>query len=231
MLLIPQLTADRQAFPAPSRALTEPSGLLAFGGDLSPQRMLSAYRQGIFPWFSPQDPILWWSPDPRAVLRPEDFHISRSMARFHRRTPFRVTLDQDFSGVIRGCTERRHDGTWITEEVIDAWQILFYRGEAHSVEVWQNDQLVGGLYGLSLGQLFCAESMFSRCDNASRTALMLFCRHFQAFGGQLIDCQIINPHTASLGVIEISRAAYLDQVERLIAQPLSPGCWQSPVLA
>ncbi|WP_241430699.1 leucyl/phenylalanyl-tRNA--protein transferase [Tatumella saanichensis] len=188
--------------------------------------MLSAYQQGIFPWFSPQDPILWWSPDPRAVIFPEQFHLSRSMARFHRRSPFHLTLDQDFSGVIQGCAQQRQDGTWITEEVITAWLMLFRLGHAHSVEVWQDDRLVGGLYGLSLGRLFCAESMFSRQENASKTALMMFCRHFQAFGGQLIDCQILNPHTASLGATEISRQDYLTRMRTLITQPLLPSCWQ-----
>jgi len=224
--VLPQLTTDPRHFPPPARALKDPQGLLAFGGDLSPPRMLSAYQQGIFPWFSPQDPILWWSPDPRAVIFPEQFHLSRSMARFHRRSPFHLTLDQDFSGVIQGCAQQRQDGTWITEEVITAWLMLFRLGHAHSVEVWQDDRLVGGLYGLSLGRLFCAESMFSRQENASKTALMMFCRHFQAFGGQLIDCQILNPHTASLGATEISRQDYLTRMRTLITQPLLPSCWQ-----
>lgn len=225
-MLLPELTTNPQHFPSPARALKQPEGLLAFGGDLSPSRMLSAYQQGIFPWFSPQDPILWWSPNPRAVLYPEQFHLSRSMARFHRHSPFRLTLDQDFAGVIQGCAQQRQDGTWITDEVIAAWLMLFRLGHAHSVEVWYHNKLVGGLYGLSLGQLFCAESMFSRYENASKTALMLFCRHFKAFGGQLIDCQILNPHTASLGVIEIPRNDYLTRLGTLINQPLSAGCWQ-----
>lgn len=227
--MLPQLTADPQYFPSPALALNDPQGLLAFGGDLSPPRMLSAYQQGIFPWFSPQDPILWWSPDPRAVLFPQQFHLSRSMARFHRRSPFQLTLDQDFAGVIQGCAQQRQDGTWITEEVITAWLRLFRLGHAHSVEVWQEDCLVGGLYGLSLGRLFCAESMFSRQENASKTALMMFCRHFHAFGGQLIDCQILNPHTASLGATEICRQDYLTRMQTLITQPLLAGCWQAPL--
>ena len=228
-LILPQLATDTLSFPPPSQALTEPDGLLAFGGDLSYPRMREAYRNGIFPWFSAQDPILWWSPDPRAVLYPEEFHLSRSMARFHRQSPYQVTIDQDFEGVIRGCAAERSEGTWITEEVINAWRVLAHKGDAHSVEVWQDGQLAGGLYGMAVGQLFCAESMFSTRPNASKTALMLFCRHFTAYGGKLIDCQILNPHTASLGVTEISREAYLQQVARLQRLPLTDGCWQTGI--
>lgn len=226
-LILPQLAADTLSFPPPSQALTEPDGLLAFGGDLSWQRMREAYRRGIFPWFSEQDPLLWWSPDPRAVLYPEAFHLSRSMARFHRHSPYQVTIDRDFEGVIRGCAAERTEGTWITDEVIAAWLTLSRKGYAHSVEVWQDGHLAGGLYGMAVGQLFCAESMFSTRPNASKTALMLFCRHFKAHGGQLIDCQILNPHTASLGATEIPREAYLQQVDALKVLPLADGCWQT----
>ena len=222
---LPQLQQNSLLFPAPSTALREPEGLLAFGGDLSPQRMQSAYRQGIFPWFSEHDPILWWSPDPRAVLYPEEFHLSRSMRRFHRHSPYRVTVDQDFEGVIRGCATGRTDGCWITDDVISAWLTLFSLGVAHSVEVWSGQQLAGGLYGLASGQLFCAESMFSRAENASKNALMLFCRHFLAQGGRLIDCQILNLHTASLGARQIPRRDYLQMIEQLQKGSLSAGCW------
>ncbi len=224
---LPELSDSSFVFPDPATALADPNGLLAFGGCLSVERMCSAYRQGIFPWFSEQDPLLWWSPDPRAVLYPGKFHISRSMARFHRSCRYQVTLDRDFSGVIQGCASQRSEGTWITSEVITAWLNLFHAGQAHSVEVWDGDTLVGGLYGMAVGQLFCAESMFSRAENASKTALMLFCRHFSSHGGQLIDCQILNPHTASLGVTEISRAGYLQLVRSLQTRELAGGCWQS----
>ncbi len=225
-LYLPQLSEHSVSFPDTQRALAEPNGLLAFGGDLSVERMVSAYRQGIFPWFSEQDPLLWWSPDPRAVLYPGQFHISRSMARFHRASGYQVTIDQDFLAVIHGCATQRTDGTWITTGVIEAWQALYHAGHAHSVEVWQGTQLIGGLYGMALGQLFCAESMFSRAENASKTALMRFCHHFQAHGGGLIDCQILNPHTASLGVTEISRHRYLQHLRTLQNRELHAGCWR-----
>ena len=225
-LYLPQLSEHSTSFPDPCSALPEPNGLLAFGGDLSVERMVSAYHQGIFPWFSEQDPLLWWSPDPRAVLYPREFHVSRSMARFHRTSRYRVTVDHDFTSVIQGCATQRADGTWITAQVISAWQALFIAGQAHSVEVWDGDQLTGGLYGMAVGQLFCAESMFSRAENASKTALMKFCRHFSDHGGQLIDCQILNPHTASLGVTEIPRDHYLQQLRALQNQPLQADCWQ-----
>jgi len=221
-----QLSRDSLNFPPPEMALREPNGLLAMGGDLSSARLLNAYRHGIFPWFSPGDPILWWSPDPRAVLPPEEFHLSRSMKRFHHKSPYSVTLNQRFSDVIAGCAAERDEGTWITPEVIQAWQILHSQGNAHSVEVWCEEVLVGGMYGLTLGQIFCGESMFSRSENASKTALLVFSRWFQQQGGQLIDCQILNPHTASLGAREISRTSYLQHVENYARQALSPGCWQ-----
>ena len=225
-----QLSPHTLSFPAPDQALQEPNGLLAVGGDLSTDRLLQAYQNGIFPWFSPEDPILWWSPDPRAVLFPEKFHLSRSMKRFHRRSPYRVTLNQNFAAVIAGCATEHHDGTWITAEVEQAWCRLHAKGYAHSVEVWHHDELVGGLYGMALGQLFCGESMFSRAENASKTALLVFSHWFQQQGGQLIDCQILNPHTASLGAEEISRASYLSYLQRFSGQALAAGCWRQALL-
>lgn len=222
-----QLSRDSLNFPPPDRALRDPNGLLAMGGDLSPARLLTAYRHGIFPWFSARDPILWWCPDPRAVLQPEQFHLSRSMKRFHQRSPYRVTLNQRFSEVIAGCAHDRDEGTWITREVQQAWIRLHELGHAHSVEVWHDDQLAGGLYGLALGQLFCGESMFSLRENASKTALLVFSRWFSQQGGRLIDCQILNPHTQSLGAVEISRADYLLQVGALADCSLTAGCWRS----
>ena len=152
-----QLSHESLNFPPPDRALREPNGLLAMGGDLSPQRLLNAYHRGIFPWFSAGDPILWWSPDPRAILLPQHFHLSRSMKRFHQKSPYRVTLNQRFRQVIEGCASDRQEGTWITDEVKLAWQRLHELGHAHSIEVWQGDELVGGMYGLALGQIFCGE--------------------------------------------------------------------------
>lgn len=221
-----QLSRESLNFPPPEMALREPNGLLAMGGDLSSQRLLNAYHQGIFPWFSPGDPILWWSPDPRAVLLPENFHLSRSMKRFHQKSPYQVTLNTQFQQVIEGCASDRQEGTWITHEVKRAWQKLHELGHAHSVEVWRGEELVGGMYGLELGQIFCGESMFSRSENASKTALLIFSDYFQQMGGKLIDCQVLNPHTHSLGAQEIPRATYLHYIHSLARQPLSPDCWQ-----
>lgn len=221
-----QLSRESLNFPPPEMALREPNGLLAMGGDLSPQRLLNAYHRGIFPWFSPGDPILWWSPDPRAVLLPEHFHISRSMKRFHQKSPYQVTLNHQFQQVIEGCASDRNEGTWITHEVKRAWQKLHELGHAQSIEVWRDEELVGGMYGLELGQIFCGESMFSRSENASKTALLVFSEFFRQQGGKLIDCQVLNPHTLSLGAQEIPRASYLQYVHSLAHQPLSADCWQ-----
>lgn len=220
-----QLSRHSIAFPSPEGALREPNGLLALGGDLSPARLLMAYQRGIFPWFSAGDPILWWSPDPRAVLRPEDFHLSRSMKRFHKNSPYRVTLNYNFGGVIDGCAEDREEGTWITPDVVQAYHRLHELGHAHSIEVWEGDELVGGMYGVAQGALFCGESMFSRKINASKTALLVFCDDFLRQGGQLIDCQVLNEHTASLGAAEISRRDYLQQLDLLRHQKLASHFW------
>jgi len=225
-----QLSRESLNFPPPEMALREPNGLLAMGGDLSPARLLNAYHRGIFPWFSPGDPILWWSPDPRAVLVPQEFHFSRSMKRFHRRSPYHVTMNRAFAEVIEGCASDRDEGTWITPEVKRAWWRLFDLGYAHSVEVWRDGELVGGMYGLALGQIFCGESMFSRSENASKTALLVFCQHFSQHGGQLIDCQVLNPHTASLGAKEIPRIEYLLTLSRLANTPVCEACWQADTL-
>ncbi len=225
-----QLSRESLNFPPPEMALREPNGLLAMGGDLSVPRLLSAYHRGIFPWFSPGDPILWWSPDPRAVLYPEKFHLSRSMKRFHQRSPYRVSLNQNFQDVIEGCAADRDEGTWITHDVRRAWMKLFDAGDAQSVEVWRDNELVGGMYGLALGQIFCGESMFSRSENASKTALLVFSHYFQQQGGKLIDCQVLNPHTASLGAEEIARTNYLQLVNSLSDLALSADCWRPQTL-
>ncbi|WP_205949983.1 leucyl/phenylalanyl-tRNA--protein transferase [Pantoea stewartii] len=225
-----QLSQESLRFPPPETALREPNGLLAMGGDLSPARLLSAYQQGIFPWFSPGDPILWWSPDPRAVLFPTQFHLSRSMKRFHQQSPYRVTMNEAFGDVVDGCALGREEGTWITFEVKRAWQKLYELGHAHSIEVWRDQTLVGGMYGLALGQIFCGESMFSLQPNASKTALLVFCQHFIKHGGQLVDCQILNPHTASLGAVEIARDRYLEQVKNLASLAVDSGCWRNQTL-
>ncbi|MDF7681298.1 leucyl/phenylalanyl-tRNA--protein transferase [Enterobacteriaceae bacterium ESL0689] len=225
-----RLSRQSLTFPPPNQALDDPNGLLAVGGDLSPERLLMAYQCGIFPWFSPGDPVLWWSPDPRAVLPPEQFHLSRSMKRFHQRSPYQVTLNHAFTAVINGCARHHEQGSWITADMISAYCRLHQAGQAHSVEVWHNDALVGGLYGIAQGALFCGESMFSVAENASKTALLVFCQAFIAGGGKLIDSQVLNPHTASLGAREISRSDYLAQLAVLRYGGLAENFWLPRVL-
>ncbi len=210
---VTQLSSQSFIFPSPELALREPNGLLALGGDLTAPRLLAAYQRGIFPWFNPGEMILWWSPDPRAVLFPEDLHISRSMRRFIRHCPYRFTLNHAFADVISACATERDEGTWIGRDVQQAYCQLHALGHAHSLEVWLENELVGGLYGVAVGAVFCGESMFSRADNASKSALMVFCHHFTQHGGELIDCQVLNAHTASLGAVEIPRNFFLSAVE------------------
>lgn len=221
-----QLSPHSIEFPPIDLALDDPNGLLALGGDLSPERLKNAYRNGIFPWFSPDDPILWWSPNPRAVLFPDELHVSRSMVKFLRRTDFRVTLNHAFEHVIHACANERDEGTWIAPQMQKAYLQLHHQGIAHSVEVWQEDSLIGGLYGIAQGAMFCGESMFSRKSNASKLALYAFCHHFIDYGGRLIDCQILNSHTASLGATEIPRSDYRQRLSDLRDRTLPSSCWQ-----
>ncbi|MEO4046682.1 leucyl/phenylalanyl-tRNA--protein transferase [Pseudomonas sp. CAU 1711] len=208
------LQRDSLDFPPLEKAMREPNGLLAAGGDLSAERLIAAYRHGCFPWFSEGQPLLWWSPDPRTVLLPEEFHLSRSLAKLMRQQRLRVTFDQDFAAVIRACAEPRDyaDGTWITESMQQAYLQLHRRGIAHSVEVWQGEQLVGGLYGLAMGRLFFGESMFSRIDNASKVGFATLVGKLREWGFALIDCQMPTQHLHSFGARAIPRrefAAYL----------------------
>jgi len=197
-------------FPPLEQALEEPAGLLAAGGDLSPQRLLAAYRRGIFPWYSPGQPVLWWSPDPRAVLFPEEFHCSRSLARTLRSGQFSVSDDRDFGAVIDGCASPRaaSPGTWITSDMRAAYLGLHRLGVAHSVEVWRGDELAGGLYGVRLGEVFFGESMFSRERDASKVALAHLVSMCARNSVALIDCQLPSRHLASLGVRCIPRRQF-----------------------
>lgn len=193
-------------FPPIETALSDPDGLLAWGGDLSPERLINAYRHGIFPWYSRGDPILWWSPSERGVFFPEKFKPSRSLRKFQRKTQYEMTFDKATSRIIRLCAStRKPDETWITDEMSEAYIFLAEQGWCHSVEVWHRGQLVGGLYGLIIGEIFCGESMFSLSDNASKVALWWLCEHFSKAGGKLIDCQMMNPHLASLGAEPLPR--------------------------
>ncbi|MFZ5580472.1 MAG: leucyl/phenylalanyl-tRNA--protein transferase [Pseudomonadota bacterium] len=202
-------------FPDPNEALTEPNGLLAIGGDLSPVRMLEGYRHGIFPWYSPDDPILWWSPDPRTVLFPDELKIHRSLRKTLRHKPFEIRIDSDFVGTLDGCAAPRpgQQGTWITPDMRQAYQRLHSMGYARSVECWQQGQLVGGLYGVRLGRIFCGESMFSRVSDASKIALVALCHGALDMIPAVIDCQFSTAHLESLGARPIPRAEFLRLLE------------------
>ena len=229
--MVKWLTRESPDFPPLQQALREPNGLLAIGGDLSATRLISAYRHGCFPWYQAGQPLLWWSPDPRTVLFPPDLHVSRSLAKTLRKTPLRVTYDQAFERVILACAGPRRDaeGTWITAEMRQAYQQLHTQGWAHSVEVWEGDQLVGGLYGIAMGKLFFGESMFSHVDNASKIGFVTLVRDLAAWGFVMIDCQMQTAHLQSLGAGSLSRerfaeylAKYLDQAS-MAAWPTSCG--------
>lgn len=221
MMKLRWLEPDELTFPPVSEALAEPNGLLAVGGDLSPERLLLAYQQGIFPWYEEGQPLLWWSPDPRTVVAPDGVHLSRSMRRFLRKSDFTVTFDHDFPAVIRACAEPRDytDDTWITPAMQRAYIELHRRGHAHSVEVWQNGELVGGLYGVALGRMFFGESMFSRRSNASKTALLALACHLRRLGFELIDCQMPTDHLHSLGAMNVPRERFLQRVRQLTRGP------------
>ncbi len=212
----------------PPAELAAHNGLLAVGGDLSPERLILAYREGIFPWFSAGEPILWWSPDPRFVLFPGEVHISGSMKKVLKRGVFRVTFDRDFPAVIAGC-RRQHrpgqEGTWITKDMEEAYCRLHERGVAHSVETWRDGELAGGMYGVSLGACFFGESMFTRVDNASKAALIHLCTFLQERGFRLLDCQVYTPHLESLGARMISRRRFLAILRESLRVPTREGVW------
>jgi leucyl/phenylalanyl-tRNA--protein transferase len=208
-------------------ALAEPNGLLAMGGDLSVERLLDAYRHGIFPWFNPGEPILWWSPDPRMVLVPEEIRVTRSLAKRIRNAGFEVRVDTAFGEVMRGCSAPRDGagGTWISPAMVVAYSRLFDAGYAHSVETWRAGQLVGGLYGVAIGRMFYGESMFSREPDASKIALVRLARQLRHWHFGLIDCQMETPHLASLGARTMPRATFTAQLAELVNLPHHPGPW------
>jgi leucyl/phenylalanyl-tRNA--protein transferase len=215
-------------FPPLNKALREPNGLLAAGGDLSAERLVAAYRHGCFPWYQDNQPILWWSPDPRTVLFPDELHVSRSLAKILRQAPFQVTFDHAFAKVIEACAAPRDyaEGTWITTPMQRAYLELHRRGIAHSVEVWRDGELVGGLYGLAMGQLFFGESMFSRADNASKVGFVTLVEQLRAWDFALIDCQMPTQHLQSFGARPISRADFADCLTRYIDLP-SKASWSA----
>jgi leucyl/phenylalanyl-tRNA--protein transferase len=215
--VIPWITRGAR-FPSPNTALVDPDGLLCAGGDLTPETIISAYSQGIFPWFSDGQPILWWTPDPRMVLFPDDFKLSRSLAKTIRQQKFEVTFDTAFRSVIEACAAPREPGggTWIVKEIQDAYTLLHKKGFAHSVESWSGDQLAGGLYGVAIGNVFFGESMFARETDASKVAFATLVHKLQRDGFRLIDCQQQTRHLASFGARPISRAEFLQRLSELI---------------
>lgn len=202
--------------------LADDTGLVAVGGDLTPRTLLQAYRGGIFPWFSEGDPIFWWSPDPRAIFELDGLHVSRRLRRTIRSSKFTMTVNRDFAGVIRGCADRA-EGTWITAEMIEAYETLHRQGHAHSVEAWSAGTLAGGLYGVAIGGFFAGESMFTRVRDASKAALVWLVERLRQRGYQLFDTQFVTEHTAGMGAKEIPRDEYLKRLQRALAVSASFG--------
>ncbi len=218
---------DNQPFPDVSLALQEPNGLLAVGGNLAPQRLMHAYKSGVFPWYNDGQPILWWSPNPRAVLFPHQLHISRSLRKSLRSGVFTVSFDRAFAAVISACQAARPgaSGTWITSEIKEAYCAMHHLGHAHSVECWQEGELVGGLYGLAFGQVFFGESMFSRVTNASKIAFAHAVIQLQTWGFKLIDCQVQSKHLQSLGAEDIDRGDFIELLRSYCDRPDHPLPW------
>jgi leucyl/phenylalanyl-tRNA--protein transferase len=215
-------------FPPVDQALDEPDGLLAAGGGLGVPRLIDAYARGIFPWFSEGDPVLWWCPDPRMVLPTDAVHVSRSLSRRLRRRDFEVTFDRAFNRVLEACAAPRRDaaGTWLVPSMRRAYLNLFEAGAAHSIEVWIDADLAGGLYGVSLGRMFFGESMFSGHTDGSKMALVALARQLHAWGMPLIDCQMPTTHLASLGAREMPRRRFVATVDRLVRLPAVPQPWR-----
>jgi len=226
--MIPWLTDDAP-FPPVESALKDPNGLLAAGGELTTERLLAAYRRGIFPWYSAGQPVLWWSPDPRMVLFPPELKVSRSLARVVRNGNYEIRLDHDFAAVMQACAEPRRgqDGTWISAQMCAAYLRLHQLGYAHSVETWMDGELAGGLYGVAIGGMFYGESMFMRRRDASKIAMVHLVHQLEARGIKMIDCQMHTGHLASLGAREIPRTEFSQRLAELINYALPPGHWNT----
>jgi len=222
------LLGPADPFPPIDTALDEPDGLLAAGGGLSVSRLVAAYRRGIFPWFNEGDPVLWWSPDPRTVIRPRDFRVSRSLAKRLRKGGFAVTADTAFTKVLEGCAAPRdgEPGTWLGPAMRRAYRALHGRGLAHSIEVWMDGELAGGVYGVAIGKMFFGESMFARRTDASKIGLACLAAQLDRWGFPLIDCQLETPHLASLGAQPVPRARFVADVARLVDEPPLPSPWR-----
>ena len=217
---LPLVLSARGAPTFPDPELADDRGLVAVGGTIAPDWLLASYARGIFPWYDQGLPPLWWSPNPRAILDGDRLHVSKSMERLLRKPPFRVTFDRAFEAVMRACGDERDEGTWILPEMVSAYVALHERGHAHSVEVWQDERLVGGLYGVQLGGFFAAESMFHRATNASKVALITAVRTLFAAGVELFDVQFLTPHLTSLGAHAIPRREYLMRLDRARERPV-----------
>ena len=230
MRAIRQLHRDDE-FPPTAEALEYPNGLLAVGGDLSPGRLIEAYRRGIFPWYEEPQPVLWWTPDPRSVLFPDQLHISRSLRRTLRRNQFRLSVDQRFEQVMRMCAQLRGDGlgTWIGEDMLAAYCDLHHIGYAHSIEVWnESGELVGGLYGVAMGKAYFGESMFSEEADASKVGLVGLVNILMRGEFELIDCQVESEHLNSLGAVNISRLDFEERLAQTIDEETNPDIWHLP---
>ncbi len=228
MLFILDPNNPNEPFPPVEQAEQDPDGLLAVGGDLSTSRLLHAYRSGIFPWYGADQPILWWSPDPRTILYPDQIKISRSLRKAIRNSNLIITIDQAFADVISGCAAPRmkQADTWITDEMRQSYLDLFKHGHAHSVEVWEKNNLVGGLYGVAVGKVFFGESMFSLRSNASKMALVFLSEKLVSWGYELIDCQVYSEHLASLGAERIPRSEFVNLLEKLCYTEPMTESWQ-----
>lgn len=228
-ILLPELADDPAApFPDPSRALRDPDGLLAMGGDLAPARLLTAYANGIFPWYSEGQPLLWWSPDPRTVFRADGVHLTRRFRRELRRSSWQVTADTRFEQVIDACAaipRPGQPGTWITPAMRDAYAAMHRLGHAHSIEVWDGAHLIGGLYGIAIGRMFYGESMFSAAPGGSKVALAALAHHLHQHGWPLIDAQVENTHLVSMGAASWPRERFLEAARALAGEPGHHGNW------
>lgn len=222
---------SNQSFPDVEKSLDDPNGLLAIGGCLSTERLVNAYQHGIFPWFNEGDPILWWSPNPRLVLKPQDLRISRSLKKILRRQEFLITFDNAFLETLHACSSPRENGTgtWITDSMINAYATLHDKGIAHSVEAWYDGKLCGGLYGVALGRVFFGESMFFTRSNASKAAFATLSKYLQIWNYSLIDCQVKTKHLVSLGAIEIKRKEFINQLAIYCKQPVSLLAWKNTI--
>jgi leucyl/phenylalanyl-tRNA--protein transferase len=230
---IPWITSNSSTFPDLTTALNEPNGLLAFGDDLSPQRILQAYQNGIFPWFSDGEPVMWWSPDPRGIINISQLVINKTLKKVIKRNTFTVTINKDFNQVISLCADApfRQEETWIVDPMIAAYRLLHEQGKAHSIEVWHNEQLVGGLYGVAVNGYFSGESMFYRQSNASKIALVYLAKLLKSINVEFIDCQMLNPFLANMGCIEVTREQFLEyqSAAKKIIPPIN--FWQTKTLA